>query len=123
MRKLTVLFDETCGLCRRARAWLEDQDSYLPLEFVAAGSPRARERYPGLTREELMAELCVVADDGRVWKGASAWVLCLWALRRYRGLAMHIARPGRLELARRFVAAVSRNRYRLSEILSTRTAN
>ena len=123
MRQLTVLYDETCGLCRRARAWLEDQPSYLTLEFVAAGSPRARARYPGLSREELLAELCVVAEDGRVWKGASAWVLCLWSLRRYRGLAMQIARPGQLELARRFVGAVSRNRYRLSDMLSTRTAN
>ncbi|MBK7643357.1 MAG: DUF393 domain-containing protein [Planctomycetes bacterium] len=40
--RLTVLYDAQCGLCRRARRWLEAQPAYVPLEFVAAGSPAAR---------------------------------------------------------------------------------
>ena len=117
MRRLTVFYDDSCGLCRRARGWLEGQPSYVELDFVAASSDEARTRCRELSRADLMSELCVLADDGRMWQGASAWVMCLWALRRYRGWAMSIAEPGRMALARRFVGAVSRNRHRLSDFL------
>ena len=112
--KLTVLFDPDCGLCWRARRWLSNQRAYVKLEFVGAGSELARRDYPELDPEETRRYLHVVADDGRVWKGAKAWAMCLWALRRWRGVAMALRSRSRLDIAQRIVMQVSERRYSIS---------
>jgi len=117
LRCLTVLYDAQCGLCQRARAWLAAQPAYVQLEFLPAGSPAARERYPRLDVAATLGELHVVADDGRVWSGARAWVMCLWALRETRSLSLRLAGPRRMAVAQSIVARLSERRYTLSEIL------
>jgi predicted DCC family thiol-disulfide oxidoreductase YuxK len=42
VRALTVLYDALCALCCAARDWLADQDTYMPIELIAAGSQDAR---------------------------------------------------------------------------------
>lgn len=117
VRRLTVLYDARCGLCSRARSWLESRPAFVALEFLPAGSPAARERFPRLDAADTLRVLHVVADDGRVWSGARAWVMCLWALRETRALALTLSTPARLELAQRMVARLSERRYTLSEIM------
>lgn len=117
IRRLTVLYDAQCGLCQRARAWLESQPAFVRLEFLPAGSPAARERYPRLEVAATLAALHVVADDGRVWSGAPAWVMCLWALRETRALSLRLSGPLSMALAQSIVARLSERRYTLSEIL------
>ena len=78
---LTVLYDVRCALCCRARAWLADQPKYVPMAFVAAGSNEAKRRFPGLDHDSTLEELTVVGWGGEVYRGAKAWVMCLWALR------------------------------------------
>jgi predicted DCC family thiol-disulfide oxidoreductase YuxK len=117
VRRLTVLYDAQCGLCSRARFWLESRPAWVRLEFLPAGSPGARERFPRLDVGATLRELHVVADDGRTWSGARAWVMCLWALRETRELALTLSTPARLALAQRMVARLSERRYTLSEVL------
>lgn len=88
MRSLTVLYDAHCGVCREARAWLERQPAFVPLEFVAAASPAARERFPGLNHPETLHRLHVVSDQGAVYRGTGAWIMVLWALRGWRDRAL-----------------------------------
>jgi predicted DCC family thiol-disulfide oxidoreductase YuxK len=113
VRSVTVLYDPACGLCAKAKAWLLEQRSLVGLEFVDAGSSVARVRYPQLPP----GELAVVADTGEVWLGNGAWIVCLWALRDYRGFAFRLTTPGLLRLARQAFSAVSRNRLALSQLL------
>jgi predicted DCC family thiol-disulfide oxidoreductase YuxK len=105
--RLTVLYDADCGLCRTARAWLASRAQLVPLEFVAAGSDEARRRYPALDPAETLADITVVADDGGVYSGDSAWIICLWALDGYRGLAARLSRPDLRPTARRMVGAAA----------------
>lgn len=113
MRSLTVLFDPSCALCRAARWWLEGQAKYVPMEFVGAGTPQALQRFPSLEPASTLKEITVVGDGGQVYRGAKAWLICLWALRSYRQRALLWSRPDRLPYARRFVAFVARNRKAL----------
>ena len=117
MNRLTVLFDERCGLCTRAQSWLREQPLWVPLEFVGAGSDETARRFPQLERQDLQSELHVVDDAGNVYRGSSAWILCLWATRRYRVLSHRLALPGNQHLLRRFVEEISRRRHGLSRIL------
>ena len=114
---LTVLYDSRCQLCRKARSWLEDQPKYVPLEFVAAGSDEAWRLFPGLDRSSTLEELTVISETGDVYRGAKAWVMCLWALREYRETALRLATPEAMPVAKRMIAWVSRNRLWLSSTM------
>ena len=113
VRRVTVLYDARCNLCRTARAWLERQRQVVPLEFLAAGSPEAAQRYPFLDPQLTLEDLTVVGDGGEVWVGAKAWVVCLWALEGKRGLARRLSSPALMPRARAVVSFVSRHRRAL----------
>ncbi len=110
VERVTVLYDARCNLCRTARAWLERQAQVVPLEFMQAASPEARERYPFLDPALTLEDLTVVGDGGEVWVGAKAWVVCLWALEGKRGLAHRLSSPALMPRARAVVTFVSRHR-------------
>jgi predicted DCC family thiol-disulfide oxidoreductase YuxK len=116
-RRLTVLYDARCSVCTRARGWLASQAQYVPMSFVAAGSAEARRRFPELDPASTLEEITVVGDGGQVYRGAKGWVICLWALERYRALALELGKPSRLATAQRFVAWFSRNRLRFGRAL------
>jgi predicted DCC family thiol-disulfide oxidoreductase YuxK len=98
--RLTVLYDAGCPLCSRFREWLEGQPVLIPLDLVPVGSPEARRRFPTLDQARAMEEITVVGDDGLVWTGPQAWVMCLWATASHRGLAERLATPAGLPVAR-----------------------
>lgn len=113
MQHLTILYDATCGLCSAARRWLERQDLYVPLEFVPCATPRAQHRFPTLDHDLSRRDVTAVSSDGHVWRGAEAWILCLWATHRWRGLSSDMSQPGQMHRARGFFQMVSRHRERI----------
>jgi predicted DCC family thiol-disulfide oxidoreductase YuxK len=117
MKWLTVLFDENCALCCHCRAWLMQQPAFVPLRFVPLQSPDISKLFPGIEMFRPSEQLIVVADDRSVYRGASAWVMCLWALQDYRDLAIRLANPLLLPLARVACELLSRNRFYLSDAL------
>ena len=63
MKTLTILYDMNCHLCRRIKEWLQAQTKYVDLDFIAAGSEGARNRYPRLDHAATLKELTVVSDE------------------------------------------------------------
>ena len=110
---ITILYDASCGLCTRAKEWIVQQDPFIGIQFVAADSSDAHARFRRLPA----GELAVVANTGEVWLGNHAWIVCLWALRRYRDLAFRLTSPLLLLMAREAFAVVSKNRSALSHLL------
>jgi predicted DCC family thiol-disulfide oxidoreductase YuxK len=92
---ITVLYDETCNVCRRARRWLEVQPQLVPLVFVAAASAEAKRKFPDLDHPTTLRKITVVADDGRVFEEERAWLVCLWALQGWRPTAIRFSEPGK----------------------------
>jgi predicted DCC family thiol-disulfide oxidoreductase YuxK len=115
MKKLTVLYDGSCGFCLRCRWWMAKQPSFLELEFLATGSPEALARFPGLghTREELT----VVSDDGKVYRSERAWIMCLYALAEYRELSQRLAQPALMPFARAAFHLLTSSRRAISRWL------
>lgn len=121
MRRLTILYDATCGVCSWAKYWMLKQPVYFRLEFLAAGCDEAKARYPKLFSVCQPEELIVVDDEGGVYKGGDAWVICLYALRNYREWSFRLARPTLIPLARKAFKVLSTNRHRLSRFLNLPT--
>ncbi len=116
MKRLYVLYDARCVLCRRIRDWIRGQRAYCEIVLLPSSGVEARQRFPGLQPEDLN----VIADDGRLWKGNHAWIVVLFAMRRYRTLARRLANPLLLPLARQAFAAVSEHRSSLGWWLGIR---
>ncbi|MFL6515970.1 MAG: thiol-disulfide oxidoreductase DCC family protein [Chthoniobacterales bacterium] len=118
MKSLYVLFDVECAVCRRCRDWLSAQPAFVRLIFIPLQSPEIDRMFPGVKSLRPQQQLIVIGDNGDVYRGASAWLICLWALRRYRSTALRLANPVLRPFARLLCEAVSRNRSRISEFLS-----
>ena len=110
--KLTVLYDERCAVCRRARDWLLTQPCFVEVELLPAGSAVARHRFA--TVPWLGSELVVADDQGHVWVGPAAFLTCLWATVRYRAWSYRLAGPSLSHLAEQFFLIVSKRRDRWS---------
>ena len=110
---LTVLYDPTCGLCRRAHEWLAEQRKLVELVFVPVKSEDARRRFPQLDHELTSKDLTVISDQGAVYFGAKAWLMVLWALCQYREWSYRLSSPRLLPTTRRVVSLISQNRYHI----------
>lgn len=115
MERLTVLYDEHCAVCRRARDWLLTQPTFVPLELLAAGSPAARRRFNGVPW--LGKELMAIDETGNVWVGPAAFITALWATRRYRAWSFRMSGQKLAPLAESFFKMVSIRRHRWSSFL------
>ena len=73
MNRLTVFYDEQCGMCCSVREWLLRQPVYVPLEFIPLQSPMLEQRFPGLSAYAPEKEILVVSDEGGIYRGGGAW--------------------------------------------------
>ncbi len=111
---LTVLYDPSCGLCRRVHDWLEGQPKFIELVLIPVKSDEARHRFPTLDHEPTLNDLTVISDQGAVYYGPKAWLMVLWALCRYREWSYRLASPELLPTTRKVVSLISQHRYQIS---------
>src|SRR5947209_8036605 len=77
-------FGRAAAISARRVYPLATEPALIPLLPLAAQSPEAARLFPGHAPG---AELAVVSDEGAVWLGDHAWIMCLYALRNYRDWA------------------------------------
>ena len=117
MNHLYVFYDGECALCRRCREWLARQPAYVELVFHPFQSNEALLLCPELPRFQPNEQLIVLSDEGGIYPGESAWLMCLYALKEYRGWARKLSAPALRPLAHRICILVSHNRLKLSHVL------
>ena len=85
VRRFTVLFDGSCGICRKTVAVISALDVMERVEIRdALGEwPALGRRFPSLTQADCLQSMRVVRDDGRIYEGfegyrALAWAIPLW---------------------------------------------
>jgi predicted DCC family thiol-disulfide oxidoreductase YuxK len=76
MKCLHVLFDAECAMCLRCRDWLSRQCAYVPLSFIPLQAPDLHRVFPGIEPLRPNEQLLVVGDNGAVYRGAHAWIIC-----------------------------------------------
>lgn len=114
MKKLYVLYDERCELCKRLQEWLQGQRCWIELSMVPAGSPQAGAMFPTLDQIAGTNDLAVISESGEVYLNNHAWIMCLYALEEYRDWALRLSSPLLLPFARNAFAALSKNRGTIS---------
>lgn len=114
MKRLHIIYDADCQLCRQCRLWLGHQATFVPLHFIPLQSEELVCRFPGIERWHPEREIMVISDTGEVWQGGAAWVMCLWALREYREWSQRLAHPLLLPLARKACEMISTRRHQIS---------
>lgn len=102
---LTVYFDGECSFCCRVARWLDAQPKLVPLGCVAAQSGAARGC--SLSLAEMLEKVTVTASDGALYRGTDAWIIVLWALRRYRRWSLRFATPRWRPAAERLFATIA----------------
>lgn len=115
-QRLTLIYDDTCELCRRCRHWLAGQPTHVELRFLPSSDPEVYDLYGELPWFKI--ELMVVTDTGIAWVGPRAFIMCLWATVRWRSTSYHLNGWALAPLAERFFHAVSANRSVVSGMLT-----
>jgi predicted DCC family thiol-disulfide oxidoreductase YuxK len=115
VKKLTVLYDAACEVCVRSRYWLGAQPAFVALEFLPCDSDAARARYGAVPW--LGEELVVVSDDGDVWAGTAAFLVCLWALVEWRDASYSLTALPLVPFVDRFFHTLSSRRKWIATLL------
>ncbi len=115
--QLSVLYDADCQFCLRCRSWLEIQPAYFEFRFIPARSSEAHRQLPGIEKYESSNELIVVSEDGAVYQGPAAFIMCLYALVDFREWSLRLSRPLLLPFARQMFELVSNHRIAVSRWL------
>ncbi len=110
MKTLYVLYDVECAFCLRCRDWLKGEPAFVELRFVPKQAPEAVQAFPGIESYLAEGELVVVSDEGGVYHGPSAFIMCLYALVEYREWSHRLAQPALLPLARKAFELISHHR-------------
>ncbi|MGW0395134.1 thiol-disulfide oxidoreductase DCC family protein [Streptomyces sp. NPDC003042] len=111
IRHLTVLYDANCPVCVHIRQWLLGQRCLVPLWLVPAASFEAQRRFPRLDHASTLREITVVGDQGQVWTGTDAFIVCLWALAEHRPRADWLATPAGRPFAKAAMYTVAAVRH------------
>ncbi len=114
--RLTVVYDDDCELCRRCRHWLATQPTLVEMRFLATSDPLVQEIYGHLPWYRV--ELMVVTDTGVAWVGPEAFVMSLWATRRWRSMSYRISGRAFRPMAEKFFHTLSANRSLVSGMLT-----
>ncbi|HVA83420.1 MAG TPA: DUF393 domain-containing protein [Candidatus Binataceae bacterium] len=111
--KLAVLYDGGCEMCRNVAAGVLRYDNTGALELLDANQPAARAQFPELRLDDLLYELHVIDDRGRVYRGARAVNEILSRQAGLRSLFAYLwYLPGFAWIADRQYKAIAGRRYR-----------
>ena len=108
-----VLYDGRCAFCRARIDQLRWFDRGGRLAYLSLHEPVVAERYPAVSAERLLEEMCVVTPAGDEHWGADAVRYLSRRLPRLWWLAPVMHLPGAMPLWRRLYGVVARNRYLL----------
>ncbi|MCY3799265.1 MAG: DUF393 domain-containing protein [Chloroflexi bacterium] len=115
---LTALYDGNCVVCRSTCGAMRALDWRKRIKFVDLHESGAgRERYPELSREQLMREIHVLDGDGKVYAGFKATRRMLREAPLGKPLWLLLLLPGMDALGARVYRFIARRRYRINALL------
>jgi len=120
-KTIEVFYDGRCGMCCTFHEWIHRQRRAFEIRFLPYQASEAELCFPGLHQLDPAREMVVRTSDGGVYRGAEAWVWCLYSCANYRNVARKLASPRVLPLAIRACRLLAANRHGLSKIFFRKT--
>lgn len=112
---LTALYDGNCVICQSTCASLQALDWFGRIEFVDLHDGVAS-RYPELSLEQLMGEIHVLDEWGRLYPGFGGTRRMLRELPLGVPLWLLLGIPGMNIIGQRVYRFVARRRYRINKL-------
>ena len=120
VKKIEVFYDGRCGMCCSFHEWIYRQKRAFEIDFWPYQAAEAELIFPGINTLDPAREMIVRTDEGEVYRGAEAWVWCLYSCANHRTLARRLARPALLGVAVRVCRLLAANRHGLSKVFFRR---
>lgn len=120
IRKIEVFYDGRCGMCCSFHEWINRQPRAYQIDFIPYQSPCAEKVFPGIGTLDPAREMIVRTCRNEIYRGAEAWVLCLYGCANHQAAAMKLATPGLLSVAIRACRVLAANRHSLSKVFFRR---
>lgn len=120
LKWMEVFYDGRCGMCCTFHEWVYRQPRAHEIRFIPYQSPEAERVFPGVSTLDPAREMIVRTDAGRVFRGAEAWVYCLYSCANYRDLARRLSSGALLPVARKACSLLAANRHALSKVFFRR---
>jgi hypothetical protein len=99
MKTLHLLYDAQNEFALRCRCWLTSQPAVVRLEFIPFQAPELMAKFPGIDPYREKNSVLAVTDEGAVYAGPQAYVVCLFVLDEYRQWAERLSDPTLLPFA------------------------
>jgi len=114
-----VLYDGHCNIWQAGMRRLAWWDCQTKLSYLSIHDPLVAERWPDLSQDRLMEQMCIIERDSSAHPGREHWGAdaIRYLTRRLRRLwwlmpVMHV--PGAMHIARPLYRWVAKNRYRIA---------
>lgn len=109
-----VIYDGNCGICTKQVSKLPWWDCQQHLAYLSLHDAEVAQRWPEMSPDRLMQEMCIVDQQGHRHWGPAAVRYLTFRLRRLWWAMPILYFPGSMLLLRPLYRWIARNRYRLS---------
>ncbi len=120
IQKIEVFYDGRCGMCCSFHEWINRQPRAYQIDFIPYQSPNAESIFPGIGTLDPAREMIVRTWQNEIYRGAEAWVLCLYSCANHQTAAKKLATPRLLSVAIRACRVLAANRHSLSKVFFRR---
>ncbi len=113
---IEVYYDGRCGMCCSFHEWINAQPRAFRIDFVPYQAARAEQIFPGLGTLDPAREMIVRTSENEVFRGAEAWVWCLYSCANHQAAARRLGGPCLLPIAIHACRVLAANRHALSKV-------
>ncbi len=113
---IEVFYDGRCGMCCSFHEWINRQPRAFAIEFVPYQAANAEQIFPGLGTLDPAREMVVRTSENEIFRGAEAWIWCLYSCTNHQTAARRLGGPGLLPIAIHGCRLLAANRHALSKV-------
>ena len=113
---IEVYYDGRCGMCCSFHEWINRQPRAFAIEFIPYQASHAEKVFPGLGTLDPAREMVVRTSEMEIYRGAEAWVWCLYSCANHQVAARRLGGPKLLPIAIHACRVLAANRHALSKV-------
>lgn len=116
IKGIEVFYDGRCGMCCTFHEWVNRQPRAFKIDFIPYQAADAEVIFPGLGALDPAREMVVRTSEGGIYRGAEAWVWCLYSCANHQTAAQRLGSAGLLPVAVHTCRLLAANRHALSKV-------